>query len=141
MPSSTKDEILTLRLTRPEKRDLQQTAELSGQAPASLASALVREGIRRTRFPAIEFRDGEPGRVAYLAGTRWPIWMIVQLVTEFEGDRKKAAARIDRPVALLDMALNYAEAYPQEIRAALALNAQRSTCEGLRRRIPHLEKL
>ncbi len=37
-------------------------------------------------------RVGSPGRVAYLAGTRWLVWLIVELVKDYSG-KVKAAAR------------------------------------------------
>jgi hypothetical protein len=140
MPTVAKEEIVTLRLTKPEKQELQNTANLAGQSPSFLASNFVREGVRRTRFPVIEFRDGEPGRVAYLAGTRWPVWMIVQLFKECDGKIDEVAEHLHRPAALVKMALKYGAAYPNEIAACLALNEARDF-EGLRREIPHLEKL
>lgn len=86
MVGLTKDKLVSLRLTAPEKRDLEHAAALCGQLPAPLAATYVREGVRRTRFPAVDFRDGAPGRVAYLAGSRWPVWLIVELVKECQGD-------------------------------------------------------
>lgn len=58
MATITKDESVTLRLTKPEKADLEAAATLTGQPPGTLAALYVREGVKRSRFPAIEFRDG-----------------------------------------------------------------------------------
>jgi len=139
MATTTKEESVTLRLTKPEKADLEAAATLSGKSPGALAAHFVREGVRRARFPAIEFRDGLPGRVAYLAGTRWPVWMIVQLVEECDGDTAVAARHMQRPEALLKMGLAYARQYPAEIRACRALS-DRDFAQW-QADIPHLEKL
>ena len=56
-----------------------------------MAALYVNEGVKRSRFPAIEFRDGAPGRVAYVTGTRWPVWMVVDLVKDLRGSTAKAA--------------------------------------------------
>ena len=53
---------------------------MKGIPSGTAAAGYIAEGVRRSRFPAIEFRDGQPGRVAYLVGSRWPVWMIVELV-------------------------------------------------------------
>ena len=136
----TKDESVTLRLTKPEKADLEAAATLTGKPAGSLAAIYVKEGVKRSRFPAIEFRDGAPGRVAYITGTRWPVWLVVDLVKDLKGDMSKAAERLQKPEAIVKMALAYAEAYPEEIAACLALHADRDF-EGLKSVSPNLEKL
>lgn len=95
--------------------------------------------MRRSRFPAIAFRDGQPGRVAYLVGSRWPVWMVVELVREVEGGLGEAVKLIRKPAALLRMALASADAYPQEIQDSAALAACRDFA-GMRQEIPDLEQ-
>ena len=136
----TKDQSVTLRLTKPEKADLEAAATLTGQPPGTLAAIYVKEGVRRSRFPAIEFRDGAPGRVAYVTGTRWPVWMVVDLVEDLGGNTAKAAKRLEKPEAVIRMVLAYAETYQEEIAASLALHAHRDY-EGLKAVSPGLEKL
>jgi hypothetical protein len=140
MTTAAKDVAVSLRLTHEEAHELVSLAALRHEKPASIGARFVREGVRRARFPAIEFRDGDPARLAYLAGTRWPIWMIVSLVEELEQDLEGAAEHIQRPAALVRLALAYAEAYPAEIQAARDLAARRGF-DGLRRLVPNLEKL
>jgi uncharacterized protein (DUF433 family) len=140
MATMTKDESVTLRLTKPEKADLEAAATLTGQPPGTLAAIYVKEGVKRSRFPAIEFRDGTPGRVAYVTGTRWPVWMVVDLVKDLGGNTSKAAKRLEKPEPVVKMALAYAEAYPEEIAASLALHAHRDF-EALKAVSPNLEKL
>lgn len=135
----TKEKSVTLRLTSLEDLDLKAVASVSGTAAGTLAGNWVREGVRRARFPAIEFRDGLPGRVAYLTGTRWPVWMIVQLVEECKGDIAAAAKHLPRPEALLKMALAYAGAYPEEIQACRDFSQR--DFEDWRKEIPHLEQV
>lgn len=125
MASVTKDATISIRLTAAEKRKLDADARLKGIPSGTVAAAYVAEGVRRSRFPAIDFRNGSPGRVACLAGTRWPIWLIVELVKDYSGDLKAAAKHMNRPPALVQMALDYAAAYPEEIEAALELAENR----------------
>jgi uncharacterized protein (DUF433 family) len=105
-----------------------------------LAAIYVKEGVKRSRFPAIEFRDGAPGRVAYVTGTRWPVWMVVDLVNDLGGNTAKAAKRLEKPEPVVKMALAYADAYREEIAAGLTLHAHRDF-EGLKAVSPNLEKL
>ncbi len=136
----TKDESVTLRLTKPEKADLEAAATLTGQPPGTLAAIYVKEGVKRSRFPVVEFRDGAPGRVAYVTGTRWPVWMVVDLVKDLGGNTTKAAQRMDKPEPVVKMALAYAEAYSEEIAASLTLHKHRDF-EGLKAVSPNLEKV
>jgi hypothetical protein len=136
----TKDATISLRLTEPEADELAALARLRGEKPATLVARYVIEGVRRSRFPAVEFRDGQPGRVAYLAGTRWPVWLIIQLVAEHGSNVRAAARQMRRPEALVRMALAYAAQYPDEIDACRALHQQRDF-EGLRQVLPTLEQL
>jgi hypothetical protein len=140
MATMTKDESVTLRLTKPDKADLEAAATLTGQAPGTLAALYVKEGVRRSRFPGVEFRDGAPGRVAYVVGTRWPVWMVVDLVNDLGGNTGKAAKRLEKPEPVVKMALAYAETYPEEIAAGLKLHAHRNF-ESLKSVSPNLEKL
>ena len=140
MATLTKNAILSVRLTAAEKSRLDADARLKGIPSGTAAAAYIAEGVRRSRFPAIEFRDGQPGRVAYLVGTRWPVWLIVELAAELKGDVKAAVRYIRKPAALIHLALAYAEAYPQEIADSAALAARRDFA-GLKREIPNLEQL
>ena len=140
MAIATKDVTVSVRLTAREKSCLDADARLKGIPSGTAAAAYIAEGVRRSRFPAIEFRDGQPGRVAYLVGSRWPIWMIVELVRELDGNLGAAVKLIRKPAALVRMALAYADAYPQEINDGAALAARRDFA-GMKEEIPELEQL
>src|ERR1039458_7144902 len=116
MATMTKEATVSVRLTAREKSGLDADARMKGIPSGTAAAGYIAEGVRRSRFPAIEFRDGQPGRVAYLVGSRWPVWMIVELVRELDGDLTEAVKLIRKPAALVRMALAYADAYPQEIK-------------------------
>ncbi len=136
----TKDATVSVRLTVQEKLSLNADARMKGIPSATAAAGYIAEGVRRSRFPALEFRDGQPGRVAYLVGSRWPVWLIVELVREFEGDLARSVKLIRKPAALVRMALAYADAYPQEIADSAALAARRDYA-GMKEEIPELERL
>ena len=125
MAVATKDETVSIRITRAERRNLEADARRKGIPTATVAAHYIAEGVRRSRFPAVEFRDGSPGRVACLAGTRWPVWLIVELVKDYSGQVEAAAKQMNRPPALIPMALDYAAAYPEEIEADLQLAEHR----------------
>lgn len=136
----TKDATVSVRLTARDKFSLDADARMKGIPSGTAAAVYISEGVRRSRFPAIEFRDGQPGRVAYLVGTRWPVWLIVELLAELQDDLKAAVKQIRKPAALITMALAYADAYPQEIADCAALAARRDFA-GMKQEIPNLEQL
>jgi hypothetical protein len=140
MATMTKDATISVRLTAREKGNLDADARMKGIPAGTAAAAYISEGVRRSQFPAVEFRNGSPGRVAYLVGSRWPVWMIVQRVQELNGDLETAAAQIRKPAALVKMAQAYADAYPQEINDCLELHAHRDF-EGMKKILPGLELL
>ena len=140
MATMTKDATVSVRLTAREKFGLDADARMKGIPSGTAAAGYIAEGVRRSRFPAIEFRDGQPGRVAYLVGSRWPVWMIVELVRELDDNLAEAVKLIRKPAALVRMALAYADAYPQEIVDSAALAARRDYA-GMKQEIPELEQL
>jgi hypothetical protein len=140
MATMTKGATISVRLTALEKGNLDADARMKGIPAGTAAAAYISEGVRRSQFPAVEFRNGSPGRVAYLAGSRWPVWMIVHLAKELKGDPEAAAAEIRKPAALVKMALAYADAYPEEIDDCLKLYAHRDF-ERMKRILPGLELL
>ncbi len=140
MPLITKDAIVSVRLTAREKSNLDADARMKGIPSGTAAAAYIAEGVRRSRFPAIEFRDGQPGRVAYLVGSRWPVWMIVELVRELDGNVNEAVKLIRKPAALVRIALTYADTYRQEIKDSETLAAGRDYA-GMKQEIPELEQL
>jgi len=66
--------------------------------------------------------------------------MVVDLVKDLAGNTSKAAKRLEKPEPVVKAALAYAEAYPEEISASVALHAHRDF-EGLKAISLHLEKL
>src|SRR5208282_5673149 len=109
MATMTKDATVSVRLTAREKSGLDADARMKGVPSGTAAAAYISEGVRRSQFPAVEFRNGSPGRVAYLVGSRWPVWMITELVKELKGDIESAAAQLRKPAGLVKMALAYAD--------------------------------
>ena len=124
----TKEATLSVRLTALEKGSLDADARMKGIPSGTAAAAYISEGVRRSQFPA------------YLVGSRWPVWMIVTLVGELNGDIDAAAAQIHKPAGLVKMVLDYAAAYPQEIKDCLELHASRDFA-GLKEVLPGLELL
>jgi uncharacterized protein (DUF433 family) len=53
--------------------------------------------------------------MAYVEGTRSAVWLVTDLVRQNQGDTRKTAKLHGWPETRIRAAINYAEAYPQEI--------------------------
>ncbi len=98
---------------------------------------LLEVALRMQRFPGITFVEGPAGQRAHLAGTGLDVWEIIQLLRE-HGSASALSEQFPRlSPMVIQIAEAYAKAYPDEIRAFLALNTR--TAEELRRELPWLE--
>jgi hypothetical protein len=108
---------LSLRVSEQVKLELEQIARRFGTNPATLGADFVALGVRTARHPSIEFRQTPAGRMAYVRGVRLPVWLAVETVNDCRGDVRKAARLLRLPGLLLEAALAYARAFPEEIAA------------------------
>jgi hypothetical protein len=105
---------------------------------ASDASArLVEEGLRRSEFAFLDFRDSAAGRQAYVQGSTLAVWEVLLLVRSYKADVSAVAAHLRWPEAKVQAAMNYARAFPEEVEGALSENAE-VDFEALRRMLPQL---
>lgn len=80
--------------------------------------------MRRDEHPLITFRDGPAGRRAGVVGGP-DVWEVVMWLQDLTGESDpaqilEAELGIARP--LIDAALQYREAYPEEVEARIALH-------------------
>jgi uncharacterized protein (DUF433 family) len=132
--------VLSLRLPTERAESLKRRARRMDRSASELAARLIDEGLRREDFNMIDFRDSPTGRQAFVQGTRIQVWRAVTLVREYDGDIGKTAEYLNWPESKVKAALNYAEAFPQEIDDAIA-DDRAYDFEQLKRLIPSLELL
>lgn len=136
--TKTKEYRVSLRLNQDEYADLTLGLKPTANLNAFCVPLLV-AGARRRRFPGIDFREAGERQVAWLAGTRWPVWMVMDLLAELDGDVVATAKHMRQPAALIRVAAAYAKAYGDEIKAERDLASQRSELAGLAQALPHVE--
>lgn len=129
--------VVTLRLKDDQVERLERAARRLGRSSSSAAAVLLEEALRQRDFPFIEFRDSPVGRQAYLQGHRLAAWQVKWLISDYDGNVDAMAQALDVPAVRLSAALRYAEAYPDEIEAAIADN--RRIAEDPQRYIPGVE--
>lgn len=131
----TKPIVMSLRLPIESGRRLKQMANRHGWTASDTGARLVEEGLRRAEFAFIDFRDSMSGRQAYVQGSTLTVWEIVLLLGSYGQNVRKVAEHLAWPEAKIQAALNYAQAFPDEIDAALAENAT-ADFEHLSRMLP-----
>lgn len=132
-----KGQSLSVRLDRHDCALLKAFARQRQTPPRTLGSRYIVEGLRRDRFSGIDFRDTALGRTAFLAGSRLPVWMVVEVIRLHSGSVVPATRHFDRPEWQMHAALEYARAFPDEIDSALAAPDAVSPTD-LRRLLPGL---
>jgi uncharacterized protein (DUF433 family) len=130
--------VLSLRLPVEERARLERLARRTGRTVGEIASRLVIEGRRREDFAWIDFRQTLAGRLAYLQGTRLPVWWLARLARQFKGSTDKVSKHLELPLSQVKAALNYATAFPDEIETAIR-DYEEMTVEDLKRQLPNLE--
>jgi hypothetical protein len=74
--------------------------------------------------PLIRFADGPAGRRARLIGTGKDVWEVIAVVRDNGGDATEAAEYLEMPLGLVQAAVAYYGAYPDEIDEWISLNEE-----------------
>ena len=114
--------VISMRLPEESGKRLKRLASRHGWTASDASARLVEEGLRRSEFAFIDFRDSAVGRQACMQGSTLAVWEVMMLVRSYEGDLAAVADHLQWPAAKVQAAINYAEAFPEEIDAALAEN-------------------
>jgi hypothetical protein len=114
--------VISMRLPAASTVRLKRMASRHGWTPSDTSARLVEEGLRRSEFAFIDFRDSIVGRQAYLQGSGLAVWEVAMLLRDYNGNVAAVAAHLQWPSAKVHAARLYAEAFPDEVNSALAEN-------------------
>src|SRR5204863_2574579 len=89
---------------------LGRMARQLGRTARETGALLIEEGLRRSEFAFIDFRDSPVGRQAFIQGSSLAVWEVVWIARSYLGDAEKTAAHLEMPLAKVKAALNYATA-------------------------------
>src|SRR5437867_12110092 len=84
MPS--KSLVISMRLPADSGSRLKRMANRHGWTPSDASARLVEEGLRRSEFAFIDFRESAAGRQTYIQGSTLAVWEIMLLVQSYKGD-------------------------------------------------------
>jgi hypothetical protein len=133
--SKTRSVVISMRLPTESGNRLRRMANRHGWTPSDASARLVEEGLRRSEFAFIDFRDSLAGRQAYIQGSTLAVWEVSLLVHSFGGNVSAVARHLQWPQARVQAAINYAKAFPEEVESAVSENAA-TDFEALKRRLP-----
>jgi len=124
-----------MRLPAESETRLKRMANRHGWTASDASARLVEEGLRRSEFAFIDFRDSPAGRQAYVQGSTLAVWEVLLLIQSYRGDVPSVARHLKWPEAKVQAGVNYAKAFPEEIERALSENAA-TDFEALKRMLP-----
>jgi len=136
---TTRSMVLSMRLPTESGQRLKRMANRHGWTPSDTSARLIEEGLRRSEFAFIDFRDSSAGRQAYLQGSTLAVWEIMLLLRSYRGNITAVAKHLRWPEGKVRAAVNYAEAFPQEIEAAMAENDS-ADFQRLKRMLPQAKE-
>jgi uncharacterized protein (DUF433 family) len=114
--------VISMRLPVSSGRRLRRMADRHGWTSSDASARLVEEGLRRSEFAFIDFRDSSAGRQACIQGSSLAVWEVMMLARHYQKSAAKVAAHLGWPEAKVQAAFNYAEAFPEEVNNATAEN-------------------
>ena len=138
--STTRSVVISMRLPAESGHRLKRMATRHGWTPSDASARLVEEGLRRSEFAFIDFRDSPVGRQAYIQGSTLAVWEVLLLVRSYKEDVTAVAKHLQWPDSKVQAAINYAEAFSEEIEQALSENSA-SGFRALKHMLPQTRKL
>jgi len=104
---------------------------------AGAAAILLEEARRREIFPAVDFRDTSAGRLAYVQGTRVPVFFVGELGGKVSpGD---VSTHFGWPLWKAESVLAYSKAFTEEM--ASDAEAWKRSEDELPLRLPGMQQL
>jgi uncharacterized protein (DUF433 family) len=132
---TTRSMVLSMRLSTESGKRLKRMANRHGWTPSDASARLVEEGLRRSEFAFIDFRDSTAGRQACIQGSTLAVWEVMLLLRSYKGSIPAVARHLRWPEAKVQAAVNYARAFPEEVEQAIA-DCDATDFKTLRRMLP-----
>ncbi len=91
---SNRSTVISMRLPAESGNRLKRMANRHGWTASDASARLVEEGLRRSEFAFVDFRDSAAGRQAYIQGSSLAIWEVLLLVQSYKvrcGRRREAS--------------------------------------------------
>src|SRR5580658_9023006 len=95
---SAQSTVISMRLPVASGNRLKRMANRHGWTPSDASARLVEEGLRRSEFAFIDFRDSSVGRQAYIQGSSLAIWEVMLLARTYGMSAQLTSDHLEWPV-------------------------------------------
>lgn len=136
----TRSVVLSMRLPVESGKRLKRMANRHGWTPSDASARLVEEGLRRSEFAFLDFRDSPAGRQAYVQGSTLAVWEVLFLLRSYKRNVAALAKHLRWSETKVQAAINYAEKFPEEIEQAIEENDS-ADFATLKRMVPQAVEL
>src|SRR6202451_846378 len=110
--------VISMRLPAKSGQRLRRMANQHGWTASDASARLVEEGLRRSEFAFIDFRDSAAGRQAFVQGSTLAVWEVALLLRAYHHNTAAVARHLGWPEAKVRAADHYAAAFETEIAEA-----------------------
>jgi uncharacterized protein (DUF433 family) len=120
--TASQSTVISMRLPAESGQRLKRMARRHGWTASDASARLVEEGLRRSEFAFIDFRDSAASRQACIQGSTLAVREVVLLLRSHAGNSTAVARYLNWPPMKVQAAIHYAEAFAKEIDEEVADN-------------------
>lgn len=121
MAAKPKSKPLSIRISAGTEELVAAEARRTHRSKGAVVEALAEEALRTRLFPGIAFRGDDFERRAWVIGTAFDVWQVVDAYQDL-GSIEALAAQGTVSERAARLALAYYERFPQEVDEAIARN-------------------
>lgn len=132
---ATKSAPFSMRISKSLEALVEREARRTGRSKGAIVEALADEALRMRLFPGIAFRGADWERRAWVIGTAFDVWQLVEAYQDI-GSLERMAEGGTASERQIRLALDYHKQFPEEIDEAIAEN--RRPLEQLEREFPFI---
>jgi hypothetical protein len=125
----------SMRISKSMEALVEREARRTGRSKGAVVEALADEALRMRMFPGIAFRGTDWERRAWVIGTAFDVWQLVEAYRDI-GSIERMADDGTAGERHIELALAYYKQFPEEIDEAIAEN--RRPLEQLEREFPFI---
>jgi len=114
-------QVVTVRVPEETADAMRRIAQKERRSLSDVGARMIEEWVRQNQFAHIEFRSFNGERHACLK-ERIQVWQVVMVARDYQMNRDQTAMHLGLTNEQIQAALNYYEAFPDEIDMALSEN-------------------
>jgi len=131
----TKSAPFSMRISKGLEALVEREARRTGRSKGAVVEALADEALRMRLFPGVAFRGTDWDRRAWVIGTAFDVWQLVEAYQDI-GSVERMAEDGSASERQIGLALAYYKQFPEEIDDAIAEN--RRPLDQLEREFPFI---